>query len=186
MTNLMVDDIDLFAEKINPENQSQYFFNNEWKNMVVRKEIIRIKGGKADTLKLSFTHRGPLVSEFRGITDAALSMRWSGYDPSDELKAVYKINRASTWEEFRTALSSFRSVSQNFAYADVDGNIGLNTGGGIPLRKGFGSIIRNGTTDEFDWKGFVPFDQLPTSFNPENGYVSSANNKTVSDDYPYY
>jgi penicillin amidase len=186
MTNLMVDDIDLFAEKINPDNKNQYSFNNEWKNMVVRKEIIKVKGGRVDTLSLSFTHRGPVVSGFRNVTDASLSMRWSGYDQSDELKTVYKVNRASNWEEFRTAISSFRSVSQNFAYADVEGNIGLNTGGGIPIRKGYGSIIRNGATDEFDWKGFVPFDQLPTSYNPEIGYVSSANNKTVSNDYPYY
>ena len=186
MTNLMVDDIDLFAEKINPANKNQYFFNNEWKDMTEKEEIIKIKGGKADTLRLSFTHRGPVVSGFRGIDDATLSMRWSGYDMSDELKGVYQLNRASNWDEFRTALSSFKSVSQNFAYADVDGNIGLNTGGGIPIRKGYGSIIRNGETDEFDWKGFVPFYQLPSSFNPETGYVSSANNKTVSDDYPYY
>lgn len=186
MTNLMVDDIDLFAEKINPENKSQYFFDNEWKNMEVRSEIIKIKGGEADTLSLSFTHRGPIVSGFRGIEDAVLSMRWSGNDMSDELKGVYLLNRATCWEDFRTALNSFKSVSQNFAYADVDGNIGINTGGGIPVRKGYGSIIRNGETDEFDWKGFVPFYQLPTSYNPESGYVSSANNKTVSDEYPYY
>jgi penicillin G amidase len=186
MTNLMVDDIDLFAEKINPANHNQYYFNNEWKDMVVREEVIKIKGGKSDTLTLSFTHRGPVVSEFRGINDASLSMRWSGYDMSDELKAVYKMNRASDWDEFKAALSFFRSISQNFAYADVEGNIGLNTGGGIPIRKGYGSIIRNGETDEFDWKGFVPFSQLPSSFNPGTGYVSSANNKTVSEDYPYY
>ncbi len=186
MTNLMVDDIDLFAEKLNPANRNQYFFNNEWKDMLVKEEIIKIKGGKADTVRISFTHRGPVVSGFRGVEDATLSMKWSGYDKSDELKAVYQLNRASDWKGFRTALSSFRSVSQNFAYADTEGNIGLNTGGGIPVRKGNGAIIRNGETDEFDWKGYVPFDQLPTSFNPENGYISSANNKTVSDDYPYY
>lgn len=186
LTNLMVDDIDLFAEKLNPDNSKQYFFDNEWRNMEVREEIIKIKGAAADTLSISFTHRGPIVSGFRDIDDAVLSMRWSGNDMSDELKAVYLLNRASDWEEFRTALSFFKSVSQNFAYADVDGNIGINTGGGIPLRKGFGSIIRSGETDEFDWKGYVPFYQLPSGFNPENGYVSSANNKTVSDDYPYY
>ncbi|NSW93800.1 MAG: penicillin acylase family protein, partial [Bacteroidales bacterium] len=76
--------------------------------------------------------------------------------------------------------------SQNFAYADIDGNIGLNTGGGIPVRKEQGSVIRNGENDLFDWKGYVPFDQLPSSLNPVNGYTSSANNKTVADDYPYY
>lgn len=186
MTNLMVDDIDLFAEKINPENENQYFFNGEWKNMVVRDEIIKIKGGTADTLQIKYTHRGPVISGFRKIDDVCLSMRWSGYDFSDEIKAVYLLNRASDWDEFRTAIKLFRSISQNFVYADVDGNIGLNTGGGIAIRKGTGTMIRNGETDEFDWKGYVPFEQLPSSFNPENGYVSSANNRTVPEDYPYY
>jgi len=186
MTNLMVDDIDLFAEKINPENENQYFFNDEWKNMVVKDEIIRIKGGDTDTLQLKFTHRGPIVSGFRDVKDVSLTMRWAGYDYSNEIKAVYLLNRAANWDEFRTAISSFRSISQNFVYADVDGNIGLNTGGGIAIRKGTGTSVRNGETDEYDWKGYVPFEQLPSSFNPEIGYVSSANNRTVSDDYPYY
>lgn len=186
MTNLMVDDIDLFSEKINPENNDQYFFEGEWKNMEVKKEIIRIKGGNADTSYIKFTHRGPVISDLRDVRDAALSMRWSGYDMSNEAKAVYLINRAANWEDFRSALKYFNSISQNFAYADIDGNIGLNTGGGVPVRKGYGSIIRSGETGEFDWKGYVPFDQLPSSFNPENGYISSANNKTVSSDYPYY
>ena len=186
MTNLMLDDIDLFAEKINPDNGNQYFFNGEWKNMEVRKEIIGIKGRNADTLYIRCTHRGPIVSEFREINDASLSMRWSGFDMSDELRSVYLLNRASGWEQFRTAISYFGSISQNFAFADVDGNIGLNTGGGIPVRKGNGSIIRGGETEEYDWKGYVPFNQLPSSFNPENGFVSSANNKTIGSDYPYY
>jgi penicillin amidase len=186
MTNLMVDDIDLFAEKLNPDNQNQYFFNGEWKNMKIRQEIIKIKGGKADTLSLSFTHRGPVISGMREVTDATLSMKWSGYDPSDELLGVYKLNRAGNWDEFREAISAFGSVSQNFIFADTEGNIGLNTGGGIPVRKGYGSLIRDGSTDEFDWKGYVPFSQFPSSLNPDNGYVSSANNKTVSDEYPYY
>jgi penicillin amidase len=186
MTNLMVDDIDLFMEKINPDNHIQYYYNNEWKDLKIRKEIIKIKGGKSDTLSLEFTHRGPIISDFRGIDEASLSMRWSGNDMSDEIKGVYLFNRASNWEEFRSAVSQFRSVSQNFAYADIEGNIGLNTGGGIPIRKGYGSMIRSGETDEYDWKGFVPFSQMPTSYNPPAGFISSANNKTVSDEYPYY
>jgi penicillin G amidase len=185
-TNLMVDDIDLFAEKINPQNDNQYFFNGAWKDMRVKKEFINVKGGKRDSTVIKFTHRGPIISGFRNISDVSLSMRWSGYDYSDELRSVCLLNRAGGWDEFRTAISTFRSASQNFVYADVDGNIGLNTGGGIAIRKGNGTIIRNGETDEFDWKGYVPFDQLPCTLNPENGSVSSANNKTVVDGYPYY
>jgi len=186
MTNLMVDDIDLFAEKINPQNENQYYFNGEWKNLLVKKEIIKTKGGGKDSIIIRYTHRGPVISGYRNVEDAALSMRWSGYDTSDELRTCYLLNRASGWDDFRSAITTFRSCSQNIIYADVDGNIGLNTGGGIPVRKGHGAFIRNGDTEESDWKGFVPFDQLPYSFNPETGYVSSANNKTVSDRYPYY
>jgi penicillin G amidase len=185
-TNLMVDDIDLFAETINPEKDNQYYFNGEWKDMVVKKEIIKIRGGRQDSIIIKYTHRGPIISGFRSIQDKSLSMRWSGYDYSDELRSVSLLNRAGGWNEFRDAIRTFRSASQNFVYADVEGNIGLNTGGGIPIRKGNGSIIRNGETPEYDWNGYVPFELLPTTFNPENGYVSSANNKTVSDKYPYY
>ncbi|MFN8242378.1 MAG: penicillin acylase family protein [Bacteroidales bacterium] len=186
MTNLMVDDIDLFAEKINPEDSTQYWFNGEWKKMRVKEEIIRIKGGEERKMYLRFTHRGPVVSGFRNVKDAVLTMRWSGYDYSDEIRSVYLLNRASDWADFRSAISSFSAISQNFVYADVDGNIGLNTGGGIAIRKGNGTLIRSGETDEYDWKGYVPFEQLPSSFNPDTGYVSSANNRTVGDDYPYY
>jgi penicillin G amidase len=186
MTNLMVDDVDLFAEKINPENHNQYLFNGEWKNLETKNEIINIKGGRKDTLIIKFTHRGPIISGMKNISDASLSMRWSGSDSSDEIRSVYLINRAAGWDDFRCGLKSFKSISQNFVYADKEGNIGLNTGGGIPIRKGSGTLIRNGETDEYDWKGYVPFNQLPYSFNPVDGYVSSANNKTTGNDYPYY
>jgi penicillin amidase len=186
MTNLSVDDIDLFAERINPENSHQYYFNGEWRNMVLKDQIIKIKGEQPDTFQLLFTHRGPIISGLKNIGDAALSMRWSGYDKSDEIKSVYLLNRAKNWDDFRQALSYFRSVSQNFAYADTEGNIGLNTGGGIAIRKGPGSLIRDGETDEYDWKGYVPFEELPFTYNPPDGQVSSANNKTVDERYPYY
>jgi penicillin amidase len=186
MTNLMVDDVDLYSEKINPENHNQYLFNGEWRDMTVKKEVINIKKGRPDTVAIRFTHRGAVVSEIKNINDAVLSMRWSGYDYSDEIRSVYLLNRANGWDDFRTGLRTFRSLSQNFVYADVEGNIGLNVGAGVPIRKNGGIMVQNGETDEYDWKGYVPFEQLPFSFNPGTGYVSSANNKTTDDDYPYY
>jgi penicillin G amidase len=186
MTNLMVDDVDLYAEKINPRNHNQYFFNGEWKDLEIKNEIINIRGRKGDTINIKYTHRGPIISGMQNVGDVSLSMRWAGKDYSDEPRSVYLINRAGNWDDFKSGLKTFRSISQNFSYADVDGNIGQHTGGSIPVRKGNGIMIQNGETDEFDWKGYVPFDQLPFSFNPLKGYVSSANNKTVSDDYPYF
>ncbi len=207
MTNLMVDDVDLYTEKINPGNPDQYFFNGEWKDMINKAEIIKIRGGKQDTVTIRYTHRGPLISGLlnldhlspkvkwlgydylsglKDLEDLSLSFRWSGFDISDEVKGIYLLDRAEGWDDFRSGLESFRSISQNFIYSDTEGNIGLNTGGGIPVRKGKGIRIRNGETDDYDWKEYVPFEQLPFSYNPAIGYLSSANNKTVDDDYPYF
>lgn len=185
MTNLYVDDIDLYLETINPDDSSQYFFMGEWKPLEIRKELIRIKGGDSVYKENRFTHRGPIVSGFKKM-DQAISMRWIGNDYSNEMSAVYNLNKATNWDEFKEAIRTFNSVSQNFVYADAAGNIGLYAGGGIPIRKGKNYLIKPGETDEFDWTDRIPFEELPHSFNPENGMVSSANNKTVGNDYPYY
>lgn len=185
MTNLSVDDIDLFVETVDSTGNS-YLYNGEWLPFRTSEEIFRITDDSSQTRTIRYTHHGPVISGMRGIDDEVLTMCWTGYDYSDEIRAVYLLNRAGSWDEFRTALSHFRSISQNFAYADVEGNIGLQTGGGIPLRKGTGLLPRRGDTDEYEWKGYVPFELLPSSFNPDNGFVSSANQRTVTGEYPFY
>lgn len=207
LTNLRVDAVDLYAETINPENSNQYLFNGQWRDFSWKTEIVKARNGENDTVNIRYTHRGPVISGFinldriasgirwlgfnylkglRDLENMALSMKWNGFDKSDEVRAVYLLNRAKGWNEFREGLKTFRSVNQNFAYADTDGNIGLNAAGGIPVREGSGIFIRDGSTEQYDWKGYVPFEQMPFSMNPENGTVSSANNKTVSNDYPWF
>jgi penicillin amidase len=83
-------------------------------------------------------------------------------------------------------MKTFSSTSQNVVYADVNGNIGLYCCAGIPIRKGNGIVILPGQTDEFDWKGYVPFEELPHVYNPPCGYVISANCRVAAEDYPYY
>ncbi len=186
-TNVMVDNVDFYLEKINPENPHQYEFNGEWREMEVRAEEIKISRDKIVLEELRFTHRGPIVSRFHDAEESAISMRWIGNDYSNELRSVYLVNRADNWDEFRNAMRTFISVSQNTVYADVDGNIGLYCCAGVPVRKdGHTNAIVPGWTDEYDWQGIVPFDELPHSFNPERGYVSSANNRTTGENYPHY
>jgi penicillin amidase len=185
-TYMMADVLDLFAEKINPGNENQYYYDGSWKDMLVKNELIKIKGGKVDTVIFRYTHRGPIISGLKSFRDASLSMRWTAFDESDEFGVFSQLNRASDWKEFRSAISSLRSLGLNIAYADVDGNIGLNIAAGIPIRRGNGSLIRNGESADYDWKGYVPFEQLPFSYNPENGSISSANNRTTPEGYPYY
>ncbi|MCX8123726.1 MAG: penicillin acylase family protein [Spirochaetes bacterium] len=185
MTNVMVDDMDFYLEKVNPANKLQYQFNGTWKNFTVVKEEIKIKGGQSVTKEILFTHRGPVITDFKKMNDV-ISMRWMGNEPSNELLTVYMLNRAKNWKDFTNAISHFRSVSQNIVYADVNGNIGLYCAAGIPIRKGNPMMINPGWTSEYDWKGIVPFERQPHVFNPSQGFVASANNKTVMEKYPFY
>jgi penicillin amidase len=90
------------------------------------------------------------------------------------------------WDEFRDAASTFIAISQNIVYADKEGNIGMQTTAGIPLRTGNPYLVYPGDTSLYDWKSIVAFSELPRSFNPPSGYLASANNRTIDEDYPYY
>lgn len=187
MTNVMLDDMDFYMETLNPENENQYKLNGQWKELEVVKESIKVKGKDKDTIMENrFTHRGPIISSFKGVKDKAISMRWVGNDFSNEILSVYQFNRAKNWDDFREAASHFTSIAQNIVYADTKGNIGLQVSAGVPIREGNGILIYPGDTTQYDWQGDVPFEQLPYAYNPENGMVSSANNKTAGPDYPYY
>jgi len=186
-TNVSVDDLDFYLEEINPDNPNQYKFNGEWLDMEVRQEKIKVKGGKVIEKELRFTHRGPIVPKFQKLEGRTISMRWVGNEYSNEARSLYLVNRAKNWTDFKNAMSTFGSTSQNVAYADVDGNIGIYVCAGVPIRKaGSGTSIVPGWTDEYDWVGFIPFEELPHSYNPESGYVSSANNRSAGDDYLHY
>jgi penicillin amidase len=185
MTNVMLDDMDFYIETIN-EDTTKYKLNGEWKDLIIKKEQIKDKDGKMTEKTIRFTHRGPIISGIKNIKDKQISMHWIGNEMSNELRSVYLLNRAENWEQFRNAVSSFKAVSQNIAYADVNGNIGLQCCAGVPVRKTKGNQVFPGDTDEFDWQGIHPFEELPFTYNPECGYVYSANNRTIDDDYPYY
>ncbi len=187
MTNVGVDNLDFFVEKVNPDRSDEYLYRGKWEKMKVRKEIISIKKGGQVEKELRFTVHGPIVSEIKKIDDMMISMKWQGNEESNELRAIHLLNRAKDWNDFKNAVKSFISVSQNINYADVNGNIGLYCSAGIPIRKkGNGMELVPGWNGEYDWSGIVPFEKLPSSYNPEKGYVSSANNKTVSRNYPYF
>lgn len=185
MTNVMVDDLDFYAEKLN-EDSTKYLLDGEWKDLLIKTEIIKTKEGEDIEKTLKFTHRGPIVNEFKKGAETPLSIHWLGNEMSSEIRSVFLLNRAKNWTDFRDAVKTFKSVSQNIVYADAAGNIGLQCSAGVPIRAGNGIQIYPGDSSKYDWTGLVPFEELPFEFNPERGYVSSANNKTAPDDYPYY
>ena len=208
-TNVGPDVIDLYVERINPENPNQYEVNGEWVDMTLVEEAIKVAGqAEPEKLIVRYTRNGPIVSDTYGPLkqqrdddepnftqkagielpeNYAISMRWTALEPNQVFKAIFGINRASNWEEFRSAASNFAVPSQNMVYADVDGNIGYQTPGWIPIRKDGhdGSLPVPGWTDDFRWQGYIPFDELPRSFNPEAGFIATANNAIVGPEYPY-
>jgi penicillin amidase len=187
MTNVYVDNLDFYMEKTNPEDSDKYEFDGEWKDFIIKKETIRTKKGNEIIKENRFTHHGPVVSKFKGIDNKVITMHWVGDELSNEISTVYLLNRASNWEEFKNALQTFKSVSQNVIYADINGNIGLYCAAGVPMRKRTEVFpLLPGWTDEYEWKGMLDFDKLPFNYNPESGFTGSANNKTVSENYPYH
>jgi penicillin G amidase len=191
VTNAMLDDEDFYVEDVDSvQYPTRYRFNGAWRSVEQRVDTILIKNNPPVLLTTYLTHRGPIVNRMEPAAQFSrqlLSMRWVGHDNSDEAHALFMINRAHSWKEFLEGLSHFGVPAQNFVYGDVDGNIGYHTGGRIPIRKTKSATLPfPGWTDEFDWKGYVPFEQMPQSFNPPEGYIATANNKIISDAFPHY
>ncbi len=186
MTNVMLDDMDFYVETLSKEDSSLYKLDGKWLPLETKKEIIYTKEGDTVVRYNRFTHRGPVISSFKGIKNKVVSMRWIGNSFSNEIASIYAFNRAGNWNEFRDAAKSFIAISQNIAYADVDGNIGMQTVGGVPIRKGNPVLFAAGDTSLNDWTSLIPFEELPVTFNPKCGYIASANNRTIGDNYPYY
>ncbi|MGH9579857.1 MAG: penicillin acylase family protein, partial [Terriglobales bacterium] len=132
------------------------------------------------------TRHGPLVSELVPGEARRLALQWTLYNPGAMAAPFYAINSATGWQQFRTALSRFGGPSQNVVYADVDGHIGYQATGLIPIRKtGDGTVPVPGHDGAHDWIGFVPFDRLPSILDPPSGILATANGRITPDDYPF-
>jgi penicillin amidase len=195
VTNLGPDVQDLFIEKVNPENPAQYEYEGEWLDMEVFREEIRVAGEEQPVaIDVRVTHHGPIINDVVGGPEETwrfgwqpLALSWTALQPGSLMRSVLLLDRASNWDEFREALSYWDVPSQNIVYADVEGNIGYQAPGRIPIRaSGDGSMPVPGWTDEYEWEDYVPYDELPRAFNPEEGYIVTANNAVVGPDFPYF
>jgi penicillin G amidase len=184
-----VDSEDLFVEKINPEDSTQYEFKGKWQNAEIIEEIIRVKD-KPGVFKekVRITHHGPIVSDGIGYKDQTISLCTEALKPSEAFNGFWKLNKSKGWDDFVNAVKYIRSPQQNISYADVDGNIGSYVSGQVPIRaKGKGRLPVPGWTGEYEWVDYVPFEKMPHQFNPKRGYLATANNNPINDkNYPYY
>ncbi len=196
VTNLPADVQDLYIERINPDNPDQYEVNGEWIDAETRIETINVAGGDPVPLEVRVTRDGPIISDVYGDLESfaqdvnlpisepyAIALKWTALQPSRTLEAALAYNRAENWDEFKAALQMWDVPSQNFVYADIDGHIGYHTPGRIPIRaNGDGTVPVPGWNDDYQWVGYIPFDDLPSSFDPPEGYIVTANNAVIRPD----
>jgi len=186
VTNTGADVQDLFIERINPDNPNQYEYMGEWQDMQIINETIKVNGGDDITLPVRVTRHGPIISDMLEDQKDALAVQWTAEEPSRVLQSVVLINQAQNYEQFREALRYWDVPSQNFVYADTEGNIAYQMPGLTPIRKnGNGSLPVPGWTDEYEWQGWIPYEQLPAVLNPDKGYIVTANHAIVDETYPY-
>lgn len=188
ITNVMVDDVDFYIEKINPENPRQYRYKDHWEEMEVVKERIRVKGKDPVKTEILLTRHGPIVTDVKaGPDEEVISARWSFNEGLQPAHAAYLLVRAKDIHGVKEALRYWELPGQNFVFADTRGNIGYWCCATIPIRlKGDGLLPMPGWTGEYGWKGYVPFEKRPHLLNPGGGIIATANNKVAGKGYPYF
>ncbi|WP_327591006.1 penicillin acylase family protein [Nonomuraea sp. NBC_00507] len=182
-TNLGPDVADLFLEKVDGDT---YLHKGEQLKLETRQEQIKVAGGSPVTITVKSTVHGPLINEVIGDakpTDEAnaVALQWTALTPGKSADAIFALDKAADWQEFKAAAALFDVPAQNLVYADTTGKIGYQAPGRIPVRqKGDGTWPVPGWTGEYDWRAApIPYDQLPSVEDPADGFIVTANNAVI-------
>ncbi len=184
-TNVMADDADFYFEQTDSLGADKYLYKDEWIDIEIINDTVWVKDSSEVPFSVRKTHHGPAVNEIYPIENITssdfITMRWTGFEMSDELYSLYLVNTATDWRSFLKGVKEFTVPGQNFVYADGKGNIGYHPGVRLPKRSGNNPTLPfAGWTGEHEWLGFIPFDQLPSLYNPPEGFIATANNKMTN------
>jgi len=175
---------DVFVEKFN--EKGEYLTPQGWVQPERRQEIIRVKGKPEVKFDVVVTRHGPIITSLVPDEKRQLALQWIVYKPGSSRIPFFEVNSAKNWDEFRAAFSLFGAPGQNVVYADVDGHIGYQATGFVPIRaSGDGSLPVPGDTDAYEWTGFIPYDEMPRVFDPPSGILATANGRITPDGYPH-
>jgi len=191
LTNGFSDVQDLFIEhlRVDDDGKTRYEYRGQWLDADVLSEVIPVKGHDPITETVIITRHGPIINLLSPdlCGEEPLALCWTALREDAPVSTLFKMNAARNCKEFREALRGWTTPTQNSVYADTKGNIGYTLAGSIPIRnKGDGRLPVPGWNGDHEWTGYIPFEKLPHMYNPQKGYVATANNKVVDDDYPYY
>lgn len=186
-TNAGPDVMDLYMERFDPADPTRYEYRGQWETAQIVREEIAVKGAEPVVELVRITRHGPVINSIVEGLGAFLALRWTALESSTIAASVLRLDRARNWTEFRDALRLWTVPAQNVVYADRDGNIGYQLPGRIPVRaKGKGLLPVPGWTGEYEWTDEIPFDELPSAFNPPRGYIVTANNRIAPDGYKHF
>lgn len=182
MTNLAYDVQDLYIERLDPRT-GRYLFRGQLEQARLERDAIPVSGRRPVEFAQWVTRHGPVVTQ---DGNRFLALRWVAAEAGAFQWPFLDLNRARNWAEFTAALARYPGPGQNFVFADLDGNIGYQAAGRFPIRKGYdGDVPVDGASGDFEWEGFIPFEQLPRAFNPPSGLIVTANQNPFPDNYPY-
>jgi penicillin amidase len=191
-TNIDPDVQDLVIEKVDPVDPNSYIHDGTSTPFEIRHEQFKVSGSEPYDLEIRSTVHGPILNDVDDrLKDAPpMAIRWTAnLEPDRTLEAILGLNTAASFQDFRESLSLYGAPAQNFVYADVDGHIGYQFPGYVPIRSNpddRGARPVRGDDGSGEWTGRIPFDDLPWQFDPEDDVIVSANNAAVDANYPHF
>ena len=187
VTHTAADYQDLYIEQLRGKDTPQYLHQGQWLDAETYDETIRSSTGREESIQVVVTNHGPIISG-RPEEGSGMALKYTATESASEWPAIlWKMLRARSAEELVESQRGWVDPCNNFVFADVDGNYGYFCRGRIPIRSRVnGWLPVPGWTGEHEWQGDIPFEELPKSINPSEGYVATANNRPVGDDYPHY
>jgi penicillin amidase len=172
--------LDFFVEKTDPSRPHEYFHEGDWRPTSRRVERFQVRGDNPVQAEMESTVHGPVFT----AGGVALALAWAGAKPTYEVNFFQGLNQAGNLDDFKAAIAHLSVPAMNILYADADGNIALATRGAIPVRKtGHGGWPVDGSSGNYDWKGFLPAARLPLILNPGENYLASIGDSTLPADY---
>ncbi len=181
-----IDQQDLYVEKVNPADATEYSYGGGWKKFEIERQTIAVKGEGARQVELKYTVHGPVIYEDEG-RHRAYALRWVGTNAGGAgYLSALRLSRAKNWNEFRAATEHYKIPSENLVYADREGNIGWVAGGQAPIRKGWtGLFPAPGDSGNYEWTGFLPISENPSTYNPARHFVATANHDILPRGYKH-
>ena len=185
LTIFSIDQEDLYVYETSPENPDEYRYKNRWEPMEVERQTVPVRDGVPVEVELKFTRHGPVIYE-DPERRVAFAVRAAWLEPG---MAPYlgsmDYMRAKDWDDFLAAMNRWGSPGENQVYADDSGNIGWKPGGLVPKRPNWDGLLPVSGDGRYEWDGFLDADELPVEFNPERGWVATANEMNLPEDYPH-